>query len=254
MYPSLTENNDENYKININEADNIKLPIIEHYLGMKFVPIPFLWHYDDFAQPFPIYGIRKITYDEMKKYTENITIPKTADFYVLAQYRKEKEVYTQTTSPNELYLSYHSWLYHNLTGKTQIENNAINLRFGFYTGIVPIGGKIDEFKFYPNKSKKPNTFGGISTKGQLRSRRGTIHQIYDHVRFSGKNVCNFNQFTDNAVFLSIMISPYVFDIFGKYNIETSNNSNCVVLHIFRNVPDNNPNDIEYQKLITEYFT
>ena len=60
MYNLLIATNDENYRLNSNEVDDVKLPLIKHYLGINFAPIPFLWHYDDMTMPFPIYGCRKI--------------------------------------------------------------------------------------------------------------------------------------------------------------------------------------------------
>lgn len=241
--------NTDVYKINENELnDKVKLYNIKHYLDITFVPIPYIWHYDDFAQPFPIYGIKKVSIYKLRKLINNIPIDltdKNCDTYILAQYKKEKVLYSELTNPTELYISYHTWLYYNLTKSCAINDSEINLKFQFLTGIRQIEGKLKEYEHYPFKNNNKKSPGGISINGVLEKRRATIHRHENTVKFSGINVCNLNQLSENAVFLSIFKCP---------NARTSNNkSNCIVLHIFRNVYDNNPENEEFQELVNKYM-
>ena len=257
---------DDEIKVNKNELnDNIKLSYINHYLNIKFPPIPFLWHYDDFALPFPIYGIKKISIYKLKNLLNNQnkifnklisgTNDKNCDIYILAQYKKEKVIYNETSNQNELYISYHSWLYNNLTKSEIIKNEKINLKFRFLTGIFSIDGNIKQYENYPYKNDKKKSFGGICVDNhKLDMRQATIHEHNDNIKFSGINVCNFDQMSDNCVFLSIMEYPHLCSNNDKLKIYTSSKkAKCIVLHIFRNVYDNNPNDSNYQKLINKYM-
>lgn len=255
----------KDYKINKNElGDKMELSTIEHYLGINFPPIPFLWHYEDFAQPFPVYGCKKISIYKLKQLVKNNLLAdlndKNCDVYILAQYKKEKIMYSETADSSELYLSYHTWLYNNLTKQTKINNDKLNLKFRFLTGIYSIQGNLQQSGNYPfKKSKNPNkkpSPGGISVNNSnLEMRQATIHQHDGIIKFSGINVCNFNQTSDNSVFLSILKYPNLYFKNEKHKIETiKKKSNCVVLHIFRNVYDNNPNDPEYQELINKYMS
>ena len=261
----LIFDNNEEMKINKNDVnDGLKLMHINHYLGINFPPIPFLWHYDDFAQPFPIHGIKKISIHKLRSLTniKNLNLfnlnDKNCDVYILAQYKKEKVIYNETTDPNEIYISYHSWLYNNLTKSTSIKNIEIDFKFRFLTSIIPIVGELEHYNEYPFKNNKKKSPGGISIgSDKLIMRNATIHRYDDNIKFSGINVCNFNQQSDNCVFLSIMSYPHLCDKNNKDNkniIKTiSKKSNCIVLHIFRNVYDNNPNNNEYQELINKYM-
>ena len=82
---TLIEDLGEEIKYNENAAnDNVKLQLVKHYLGIKFCPIPFLWHYDDFAQPYPIYGIKKIN---IKPQTDRWVFPDGHGIIILADGR-----------------------------------------------------------------------------------------------------------------------------------------------------------------------
>jgi hypothetical protein len=257
---------DVDIEINSNEMrDRTKLEYIKHYLGIQFSPLPFLWHYDDFAQPFPVYGCKKISIYKLRSLigaNNNIFLDlndKNTDVYILAQYKNEKVYYTETSNPNELYLSYHTWLYNNLTNTTSIKNNDINMKFKFLTQVQQIDGILSQNANYPYKNENKKSFGGIKVnlihdKIIYDMRSATIHRHNGEIKFSGINVCNFNQNSDNAVFLSVIKHPVMYQKNEKLKILTkSKKSNCVVLHIFRNVADNNPCDNNYQELIKKYL-
>ena len=257
----IVDNNDE-IKINKNEInDGVELAHINHYLGINFPPIPYLWHYDDFAQPFPIYGIKKISIYKLRSLSNKLNPilaelnDKNCDVYILAQYKKEKIMYTETINQNELYLSYHSWLYNNLTKSTSIKDGIMNFKFRFLTGICSIEGDLTQYEKFPFKNDKKKAPGGICINdSKLGMRQSTIHKHDNIIKFSGINVCNFNQMSDNAVFLSIMRYPHIcFENYNQNIITPSKKSNCVVLHIFRNVYDNDPNNNKYQELINKYM-
>ncbi len=256
MITQLIQNIDDNtyntYKINHNGlTDKTKLYNIKHYLDITFPPIPYLWHYDDFAQPFPVYGIVKVSIYKLKKLVNNIPsdlTDKNCDTYILAQYKKEKVLYSKLSNPYELYISYHTWLYYNLTKSCIINNNEINFKFRFLTGICEISGKLETYENYPFKNNSKKSPGGISINGKLEMRQAIIHKHENNIKFSGINVCNFNQLSDNAVFLSILKYP------NAQTNNSKNKSNCVVLHIFRNVYDNNPENEEFQELISKFMT
>lgn len=81
---------------------------------------------------------------------------KNCDIYILAQYKKEKVIYDENTNQNELYISYHSWLYNNLTRSSLIKNDNINYKFRFLTGIFPVDGNLEQYEKYPFKNDKKN--------------------------------------------------------------------------------------------------
>lgn len=244
------------------EENSIKY--VQHPLGFNFCSIPFLWHYDDFAQPFPVEKIKKVKYSEFmnllkKNNTDNsmfknnlggVTDDNT-DFYILAQYRKEDFYYSENVDKRELYLSYHTWLYTNHLGSYDIDPSINRINYSFLTGVFSGNQKLLE-----SENKKKN-FGGIEIDGdKLSSRRANIHNYKGVVRFSGTGVCNFKTNSDtNDVFVSLMRFPSV--ALNKNNkakiITPDGKFNCAVLHIFRNVCDNNPKDESYQKLINDFF-
>src|SRR5579885_1832460 len=133
---------DEKFEINKNKTKEIFfLKMVNHYLGIKFLPLPFLWHYENFTEPFPIYGVKKIGIYELKfliKNTNNTNLllnltdlnDFNTDVYIIAQYKKETLLYTGV-SKDELYLSYHSLLFNNLTKSFNINDNKISLKFSF---------------------------------------------------------------------------------------------------------------------------
>lgn len=256
-----TKSDDGNeYKINENEInDKLILKSIKHYVGVDFPPIPYLWHYDDFFQPFPIHAIKKISIDKLKLLYSinqfNDLTDKNTDVYVVAQYKKEKVMYNELTNPTELYLSYHTWLYNNFTKTTEITNKKLNFKFRFLTGIYPIIGNYEHHKYYPFKNDKKKSAGGMPINAdKLEIRQATIHQHENHIKFSGINVCNFNVLSDNSAFFSILKCPHAVVNNNKQFIRTlKGKTNCVVLHIFRNIYDNDPNNGDYTKLVEKFI-
>lgn len=250
-----------------NETNDIILnPFISHYLNIKFASIPFLWHYNDFSEPFPIYAIKKINIYKLKSLlnnSKNITLQtnlfslndKNCDIYIIAQYRNIKAYYSSESNIKEIYLSYHTLLYYNLTKKNTISNDKINYKFRFLTGIYSIEGDLQAYQYYPFKNEYNKKPGGIPINNlKLETRQATIHSSESHIKFSGINSCNFNINSDNSVFVSIIKQPTILHNNNKVNIVTNKNKqNCVVMHLFRNIPDNNPLDDNYQELFKKYF-
>ncbi|QKF94291.1 hypothetical protein QKU48_gp0833 [Fadolivirus algeromassiliense] len=251
----------DQYRYNQNETnDKVLLKPIKHYLGIEFPPIPYLWHYDDFLQPFPVYGIKKISINKFKDFKINLEEINdlndlNCDVYILAQYKREKVLYNESSDSNEVYLAYHTWLFNNLTKTTEIADKKVNFKFRLLTGIYPISGNFEHYKHYPFKNEKKKSAGGIGINNKLELRQATVHQHENHIKFSGINVCNFNITSENAVFVSVMKFPHIFINDKKQFIKTNKGkSNCIVLHVFRNVHDSDPNNEEYQKLVNEFFT
>ena len=239
------------------------LKYVNHPSGIKFCSIPFLWHYNDFAQPFPVEKVKKLNYsdfintiaknninnDMFKNNLRGISDSNT-DFYVVAQYRKEAFWYSEESDVNELYLSYHTWMYTNHVKSFDIDPTIKRINYNFITGVFSGQNKITTSQ---NITKK---FGGIEIDGEkLTPRRANIHNYQGIVRFSGTGVCNFNVNDDNNVFMSVMRFPSM--ILGNKNhckiMTPDNKFNCVMLHVFRNVPDNNPLEESYQKLISDFI-
>ena len=257
----------DNYIINKDETDSpLDLRLINHHLNLlKFPPIPFLWHYNDFGQPYPVYGVKKILIEKLK-----ILIPSdnkinlyglddsNTDIYILAQYKDSQEKYSKVTIDNEIYICYHSWLYHNFTRALAIPNFDLRMKFRFLTGLYTVQGDIKPYPYYPHRNNiKTKLYGGVCVNSKrLDIRQAVIHKDKDEdvVKFSARNVCNFNQLTDSAVFISVIKKPFIYYPDYKDNIKTEEQkANCIVLHIFRNVADNNPYNEEYQNLIDFYM-
>jgi hypothetical protein len=255
--------NDNQIKYNKNESTNgFILSYVDHYVGIKFCPIPFLWNYDDFAQPYPIYGIKKITMIKLKMLLTNncnnsylfknlaILNDFNTDIYVLAQYKNELAYYNTTTNINELYIAYHTWMYTNYNKNFSItKNDKDTMKYRFMTGL---------FNLMENKIKSidynKKILGMPVDNAKLELRQCVIHEHQNLIRFSGAHVCNFIADTDNMAFISIMKYPILSDDGVKQIIMTpQKKTNCVVLHLFRNVADNNPNNNNYQQLIKQFM-
>ena len=270
---SLILNSDIKY--NKNDIDKLQLHNVKHYIGIDFPPIPFLWNYNDFAQPYPIYGISKIG---VTKFLEILTKFKpndklndnikglndiNTDFYINIQYKKELYWYSEEVAnlPNDIYISYHTWMHINHTKQYNIQNyNKYNSVYEFLTGLYSLEGNITTNEFFPFKVKKNGNKipAGINIDDNLDKRCGTIHKHKGIIKFSGKDVCNFNGNETNLVFVSIMKSPFLILKNNNGNrlcpIMTTNNVNpnkrcCIVLHLFRNIYDNNPESDDFQEVI-----
>lgn len=225
--------------------------LIQHHLGFFFVPIPFLWHYDDFALPFPVYKCLKVSMYKMRHLIglDNFKAINTfndhnCEFYILAQYKDNKSLYHPSTDPREIYVSYHTWLYKCVNNDNTLDDMTKDQKFLFQTALKSIDGQIAN-----HKVDKPHH--GIPIDKPLQPRKAKIHKHHEIIRFSGASVCNFDQMSDNCVFLSIIKDQRIFEG-ERYN--KINKKSCVVLHIFRNVYDNNPQDKEYQSYIKKYMS
>ena len=259
-------------KYNENTIDKLCLKNVKHYMGIDFPPIPFLWNYNDFAQPYPLYGILKIgvtkfveilnKFQSNNKLNENIKglNDLNTDFYINIQYKKELCWYNEdmtNNSLNDIYLSYHTWMHINHNKQYNIQNyNKYSYIYEFMTGLYSLEGKIETNKVFPFKVKKNGDKipAGINIDDILDKRCGTIHRHHGIIRFSGKDVCNFNGDETNLVFVSVMNMPINILKQNKQQkiipiITPSNKRSCVVIHIFRNIYDNNPESVDFQNIL-----
>ncbi len=227
--------------------------VLQHPLGIKFRTIPFLWNYKDFANPFPTLIISKLKKNDFtdRLGTLNLYLEReldtlhdlNTDFYVHVQYKQDEIIYDG--NHNDIYISYHGWCQYN--NKNSLDLNDINKKGNMYffeTGIYPISGTFEHSNGFPDHGTfKQNKPGGIPINEPIKCRVANIHKINDIIRFSSVNVCNFYAIQDNIVFVSVGRN---FRNKNKENII----KNVVVLHIFRNVSDNCPQNESFNKLIT----
>lgn len=275
----LIVSTEDDLKVNVNTVDNIKLQNLVYdtqLYKIEFPPIPFLWNYNDYAQPYPVYGVKKINAAKFKETIKSLNEAnnfnkimesqclndKTSDFYVIAQYKREDFWYSPETLPDDIYVSYHTWLHINHTKQFRISDNKLpnkyNKCYKFETGIYPVVGDTVVNKHYPfklTKKGKKIPSGIAVNKPAPEVRHASIHRANGVIRFSGKDACNFNVPVDsNVAFISLMKNPCFINIVNK-NVVMSSLSTvvgkrmCVTLHLFRNIGDNNPEDEEFQKLI-----
>jgi len=238
------------------------LPILHHYIGVDFVTIPFIWHYNDFGQPFPIYKVQKVNMFTLIKHISNnkqavlnmtgLTDINT-DFYIVAQYKRDRLIYNSRSDPREIYISYHSWLYYNSTNDCMIPpvESRYN-KFRVNVGLFSINGELLPIQ----NEDDDNHIINMSVDDNLVQQNASIHKVNNVLVFSPKKSCyvKIADNNDNVVFLSIMKSPIVQLEKGTIKVQTKNKkSNCATLHVFRNVYDNNPLNDDYQKLIIKYF-
>lgn len=247
-------------KINLNLVDDSKLRFVRHYLGFEFPPIPFLWHYDDFSQPFPVYGVQKINkirFNELVNLNINLDhnlSDQNTDFYVLAQYKREACFYTPGVDCREIYISYHTWLFTGQFGLYEVPEKTRYLNYNFLTGLQSVSGKLALSRHYPNFGRnKKGTPGGIAINSLLQRRMASIHEHHGVVKFSSVGVCNFRGDQDNLVFVSLIQDPAIQTKKNKIPIHNNGKRNCVVIHIFRNIADNKPEDPNFQELVQNYF-
>jgi hypothetical protein len=262
---------DEQLEINTNcSKDNKSLKMIKHYLNIKFLPTPFLWHYDDFSHPFPVYGVKKIEISKLRaliKDVNNMSLKvnlvglddHNTDIYTVAQYKNDSSHY-MGVNDNELYLSYHTLLFNSLTRSFDIHASRTYFKFCFYTGMYSLdSNSLEAIDYHYHIPKKGNIiFQGVPVdSSKLEKRCATIHASGEsnHIVFSGKNSCNFTCKKDNLAFISILKFPIVNNKSWKSRVLISNKkANVVVLHIFRNIMDNNPHNDNYQYLINKYMS
>ncbi len=252
-------------------------PSIKHHLGISYSYVPFIWHYNEFAQPFPSHLTKSVTseqfLDRLAKfdYKKNYALTQVlngftnenSEFFVNCQFKLDRVFYNEDTPNSELYVSFHPWLYRNHTGKDTIEyvKRYCDI-YRYNTGLYSVSGLLKPSNTYPNIIKKnrhgkiTEIPGGIPIDSQnLPIRQSTIHDYGGILRFSSVGVCNFDALSDNVVFVSVVSKPYHIEPKQKQkelatDITTDDGKvNCVTLHVFRNVFDNGSNNEDYQQII-----
>lgn len=268
---NATENE---YKINENLVDNNEFNEVKHYLDFKFPPVPYLWHYNDFSQPYPIYGVLKISKSQLiilinsfgninETYVENYN-DANSDFYVTIQYKKERYWYAEETSDNEIYISYHTWLHINDMRQYEINNYAAySMKYSFLSAIYPLIGDLTFSKKYPYKNEKKKIPGGMAIGSKPTINRAVIHKHNGVIKFSGQYMNDFrtsdDNTQDNIILLSVMKDPCLITFGQNRRISVNKvttpdpdrKTNCLTLHVFRNKYDNNPNDENFQIIVNK---
>jgi hypothetical protein len=219
-----------------------------HSLGIEFPPIPFLWNYNDFANPFPSLQIDKIDKNKFIKIIGNDNVAlhqeldtlfdNNTDFYIHVQYKEDKYIYEGGN--DDIYLGYHSWCYCN-----HMKKNVLEIKKGkfylFKSALYSLVGDIEHSDTFPNKgTHKKNRPGGIDINSNSKGRSAVIHNIHSICRFSSVGVCNFKLKEENYKFVSVGRNF----TYKKQNIC----NNVVVLHVFRNVMDSDYTHTKFIKL------
>jgi len=197
------------------------------------------------AAPYEVHKVLKITKDDLKSKVPLKLLDELPDdsteYYVSTQY-KNTEAWYMNTNNEEVYISFHAWLYKKSVGDI-IEFSKKYYTYNVDVGIFPLIGDLKPSKHYPkryhfskNRKEILESESGISFN-ELCQRRLSIHTVGNLMKFSPFDSFNFSIEDDNVVFLSIIRS-----IFG----------NCVTLHIFRNVCDNDFKNSEFDDLIKNF--
>lgn len=231
------------------------LSIFHKGFNKYYQKIPFIWSYNDILMPYEVYKCNKLTKDEFKNIINKKksieldkileTLEDNTEYYYNIQYKKQ-DIWYMNRYNNELYISFHTWLFHKDTGLNYINNSkGIKKSYDMEVAIFPFDGSYKTTINYPHKiifNKKGKAFiahSGIGIK-QFDKRVSIIHYTGEYVKFSPFDQCNFriNNNSSNITFVSIIKSKF---------------GNCVTFHIFRNVMDDNPNDEDFQKLVNFYI-
>jgi hypothetical protein len=223
-------------------------------LGIIYPNIPFLWHYNDFANLYPSIEQKQLSCDEFKllndKYNLNLL-----DKYINTEYYLHKQYlgneYFYNNKNNEFYISFHTWLLKQLEGDIyQIGSNDIYYKFNFKCYLIPIYGTINTHFNFPEKiiNKKDKIIkiiNGINItnnhnihNNKLFKRTAIVHKHNGFTRFSPYQMCNFiipkNNNHKIIAFVSVITDIIAFKLLDKYNNDNDINDN-----------DNNDNNIEY---------
>lgn len=185
--------------------------LIKHdELGIHYPAMPFIWHYNDFANPYPTHESKFLSEDEFnvikQKYkhvsdiVDSILIEK--EYYLHKQLRMEDFYYNHKSQ--EVYISFHSWLLKQLEGAdASVGGNDYYYKFIFKCQIIPLFGEIKAHKDFPEKIKKTKkkiyaTKVGINVSSEnllhvskLSKRCCIIHKHSGFTRFSPYQMCNF---------------------------------------------------------------
>jgi hypothetical protein len=194
----------ESVNESVNEPDN-NLYTEHATLKIKYPAVPFVWHYNDFANPYPVHELKILTQQEFAKFNEKNNlgldeyINETTEFYLNKQYRMDDFYYMNQKVP-EIYVNYHTWLMKQLNGTNVIEHENNYYKFNFLCKIVPIQGDTITLPNFPHKIKKTK-FGkkifvtcGMNV-GKINvpecKRTAIVHNHHGIVRFSPYDLCNF---------------------------------------------------------------
>jgi hypothetical protein len=211
-------------------------------LDIDYPSIPFIWHYNDFCNLYPTIKSENLNKDRfleiLAKY-ENIQqiidiANKNTDteFYLNIQFRESIELYNSKT--NELYVSFHTWLYKTLYNCDIIpDDDQFNVSFSLTCGLFPITNNISKsinfpFKKITCKNKNILLPSGIGI-GYITPRKLSIHHTDGYVRFSPSDSCNFFLNSDIGVFVSV----------ANINLGSDIIKSCITLHIFSTSMSNN---------------
>lgn len=235
-------------------------------LNVEYPECPFIWHYDDMANIYPVAYCDKLNYEKMVIIAESCEnkflkdaleeIKDNADFYVIGQYKHESHFYN-AAEKNEIYISFHTWLYKYLTEKDTIDDTKLNVSFDISSGIFPLIGEINHVDNYPfrtiiNKKKKKITkiLVGMSINNIIK-RDCIIHDSKGYIRFSPHNQCNIllDSDSDDFMFVSIIKNVSIEKINDESPEAVKLDRTCVTLHIFRNKYDNDPKNIVFAKML-----
>lgn len=228
-------------------SDEFKIKHTE--LGIDFQAIPFIWHYNDFANPYPTYESKKMSADDVRKLEEkykiNLSCIPEPEYYCHKQYRAEDFLYNSKSQ--EVYLGFHTWLLRQIEGpEFKIGDNDIYYKFKFRCQLIPLQGTIRQHKNFPEKfiqvkvSKKAkkiiSVINGINVSNaisqlnfnKLSKRNAIIHKHQGFTRFSPYQICNFvipsNNSTDIVSFISIITDVFAYKIKLKKKIDNEQNN------------------------------
>ena len=240
-------------------------------LSIIYPNIPFLWHYNDFANLYPSCEQIKITNDEFKllndKYNLNLLDKYiNTEYYLHKQYLGNDCFYNNKN--NEFYISFHTWLLTQLEGYNyEIGSTDIYYKFNFKCYLIPIYGTIKTHYNFPEKTihkkdKIIKVINGINITNNhsinllnncLFKRNAIIHKHNGFTRFSPFQICNFlipkNNNHKIIAFASVITDITAIKLIDKNNNDDIDNEikqidneikpininkSCITIHIIRN--------------------
>src|ERR1700744_300509 len=134
--------------------------MLHEQLGIEYPNIPYLWHYNDFANLYTTFKIikldkkliikllEKINNKQLLKEINNLSDDIT-DYYINIQYKADSIFYNNKS--DEIYIGFHTWLHKVHTGLNKIEKTKMYTQYKFECGIFTVLGKVAYPKDYPFK-------------------------------------------------------------------------------------------------------